>query len=54
MYAYQVLDQTKTNAKFDKKEEEQKLQQTISRNLSGALSELGRGADISDKRYIFF
>ena len=54
VYAYQVLDQTKTNAKFDKKEEEQKLQQTISRNLSGALSELGRSADISDKRYIFF
>ena len=54
IYAYQVLDQTKTDAKFDKKEEEQKLQQGIGRYLSNFTSELMQKADVNDKRYIFF
>jgi len=54
IYAYQVLDQKKNDAKFDQKEEEQKLQQTIARSLGNFQSELIQKADINDKRYIFF
>ena len=54
IYAYQVLDQKKSEAKFDQKEEEQKLQQTIARSLGNFQSELIQKADINDKRYIFF
>lgn len=54
IYAYQVLDQKKSDAKFDQKEEEQKLQQTIARSLGNFQSELIQKADINDKRYIFF
>lgn len=54
VYAYQVLDQKKSDAKFDKKEEEQKLQQTIARNIGNFTNELVQKADVSDKRYIFF
>ena len=54
VYAYQVLDQKKTDVKFDQKQEEQRLQQAIGRNVSGAINELLQKADISDKRYIFF
>ena len=54
VYAYQVLDQTKNDAKFDKKAEEQKLQQGIGRYLSNFTSELMQKADVNDKRYIFF
>lgn len=54
VYAYQVLEQTKTDAKFDKKQEEQRLQQSTARSLSNAIGELMQKADISDKRYIFF
>ncbi len=54
VYAYQVLDQKKTDAKYDKKQEEQKLQQTIARNLGNFTSELVQKANITDNRYIFF
>jgi len=54
VYAYQVLDQKKIEAKFDQKEEEQKLQQSIVRNVSNYTNELLKKANISDKRYIFF
>ena len=54
VYAYQVLDQTKTDVKFNKQEEEQKLQQTIGRSLSNFTSELMQKANVNDKRYIFF
>ena len=54
VYAYQVLDQKKTDAKFDKKEEEQKMQQNISRNIGNFQNELLKNANITDKRYIFF
>ncbi|MBO7120239.1 MAG: SurA N-terminal domain-containing protein [Bacteroidaceae bacterium] len=54
IYAYQVLDQKKTDEKFDKKAEEQKLQQSIARNLGNFTGELMQKANINDKRYIFF
>lgn len=54
VYAYQVLDQKKNDVKYDQKEEEQKLQQTISRNIGNFSNELYKKANISDKRYIFF
>ena len=54
IYAYQVLDQTKSDVKFDKKQEEQKLQQNITRNLGNFIGELMQKADVNDKRYIFY
>ena len=54
VYAYQVLDQKKTDAKYDKKEEEQKLQQSLSRNIGNFTNELYKNANITDNRYIFF
>ena len=54
VYAYQVLDQKKNDVKFDKAQEEQKLQQTIARNLGNFTSELAQKANITDNRYIFF
>ena len=54
VYAYQVLDQKKTDTKFDQKQEEQKLQQNIVRSLGNFQSELLKNANITDKRYIFF
>ena len=54
VYAYQVLDQKKTDAKYDQKQEEQKLQQSMGRNLSNYQAELRQNANINDKRYIFF
>ncbi len=54
IYAYQVLDQKKLDAKYDQKQEEQKLQQTIARSLGNFQNELLQKADISDNRYIFY
>ena len=54
VYAYQVLDQKKLDIKYDQKEEEKKLQQSIARNLGGYFGELFQKADVSDNRYIFY
>jgi len=54
VYAYQVLDQKKLDMKYDQKQEEQKLQQTIARNLGNYQNELYQKADITDNRYIFY
>ena len=54
VYAYQVLDQKKSDVKYDQKEEEQKLQQSIARNLGNFTGELIQKADITDNRYIFY
>jgi peptidyl-prolyl cis-trans isomerase D len=54
IYAYQVLDQKKTDAKFDKKDEEQKLQQSISRSIGNFTNELYKKANVTDNRYIFY
>lgn len=55
VYAYQVLDQKKSEAQFDQKEEEQRLAQAASRNLFTKWQQiLFQKANITDKRYIFF
>ena len=54
VYAYQVLDQKKTGGQFDQKDEEQRLAQSISRNLGNWQAELIRKADITDRRYLFY
>lgn len=54
IYAYQVLDQKKLDLKFDQKQEEQTLQQSMARNLGNYFSELYQKADITDNRYIFY
>ena len=54
VYAYQVLDQKKNDVKYDQKQEESTLQQSISRALSSVTNELYQKANIKDNRYIFF
>lgn len=54
IYAYQVLDQKKLDVKYDQKDEEKKLQQSIARNLGNFTYELVQKADITDNRYIFY
>ena len=54
IYAFQVIDKKKTDAKFDKKQEEQRLMQNVVRNTSNYTGELYQKADITDKRYLFF
>ena len=54
IYAYQVLDQKKTDAKYEKKQEELRLQQNTGRSLGNFMGELVQKANVSDKRYIFF
>lgn len=54
IYAYQVLDQKKLDIKYDQKDEEKKLQQSIARNLGNFTYELVQKADITDNRYIFY
>lgn len=54
IYAFQVVDKKKTDAKFDKKQEEQRLMQNVVRNTSNYTGELYQKADITDKRYLFF
>lgn len=54
IYAFQVIDKKKTDAKFDKKQEEQRLMQNVVRNTGNYTGELYQKADITDKRYLFF
>ena len=54
IYAFQVVDKKKTDAKFDKKQEEQRLMQNVVRNTGNYTGELYQKADITDKRYLFF
>jgi peptidyl-prolyl cis-trans isomerase D len=54
VYAYQVVGQKKLDLKFDQKQEEQTLQQSIARNLGNYQNELLQKADITDTRYIFY
>ena len=54
VYAYQVVDQKKTGASFDLKQEKQTQQQSILRNIGSYNSELYRNANITDNRYIFY
>ena len=54
VYAYQVLDQTKGEAKFDVKQEKQQAAQMSMRALSAFTNELYLKADVQDKRYLFY
>ena len=54
VYAYQVLNQTKTDAKFDAKQEKQQAAQMSMRAISAFTNELYQKADIQDKRYLFY
>ena len=54
VYAYQVLNQTKTDAKFDAKQEKQQAAQMSMRALSAFTNELYLKADVQDKRYLFY
>lgn len=54
VYAFQVLDQTKTDGKFDKKAEETQAAQNMMRGLGSFTNELYLNADVKDHRYLFF
>ena len=54
VYALQVLDKSKLEGKFDKKEEEAQQASAYQRNINGALSYLLRKAKIEDNRYLFY
>lgn len=54
IYAYQVLNQTKTEGSFDAKQEKQQATQTSMRVLNAFTSELYQKADVQDLRYMFY
>ena len=54
VYAYQVLNQTKSDIKFDAKQEKQQCAQMYMRALSAFTNELYLKADVQDKRYLFY
>ena len=54
VYAYQVLNQTKTDAKFDAKQDKQQAAQMSMRGLNAFTNELYLKADVQDKRYLFY
>ena len=54
VYAYQVLNQTKSDVKFDVKQEKQQAAQMSMRALSAFTNELYLKADVQDKRYLFY
>ena len=54
VYAYQVLNQSKTDAKFDAKQEKQQAAQMSMRALGAFTNELYLKADVQDKRYLFY
>jgi peptidyl-prolyl cis-trans isomerase D len=54
VYAYQVLNQTKSDTKFDAKQEKQQAAQMSMRALSAFTNELYLKADVQDKRYLFY
>ena len=54
VYAFQVIDQNKTDGKFDQKAEETQAMQSMLRGLGGFTSELYQKADVKDNRYLFY
>ena len=54
VYAFQVIDQTKTNGKFDKKNEEAQNLQSMLRGLAAFTNDLYLKADVKDNRYLFY
>ena len=54
VYAFQVIDQTKTGGKFDKKNEEAQNLQSMLRGLAAFTNDLYLKADVKDNRYLFY
>jgi peptidyl-prolyl cis-trans isomerase D len=54
VYAYQVLNQSKTDVKFDAKQEKQQAAQMSMRALNAFNNDLYMKADVQDKRYLFY
>lgn len=54
VFAYQVLDQTKTNEKFDQKQEENRSLSIVRRILGNYAATLYQKAEITDNRYLFY
>lgn len=54
VYAFQVIDQTKTDGKFDKKNEEAQNLQSMLRGLAAFTNDLYLKADVKDNRYLFY
>lgn len=54
IYAYEVLESSKKNDKFDQKQEQGILNQKALRSISYFSNELYRNAKVEDNRYLFF
>ncbi len=54
VYAFQVLEQTKLEGKFDRKQEETQQTQGFMRSMSGLMQTLARKAKVTDNRYKFY
>lgn len=54
IYAFQVLNQSKTAGEFDVKKEKAQAAQMLQRALNGFTSELFEEAKVEDNRYIFY
>ncbi len=54
VYAFQVLNQTKRNGKFDKEQEEQQLSTSYMRSTNNVVGVLLRSANVQDNRYKFY
>lgn len=54
VYAFQVLDQSKTAGEFDKKKEEKTAAQMLMRTLNSFMADLYDKANVEDYRYLFF
>lgn len=54
VYAFQVLEQTKTGGEYDKKKEEKSAAQALMRTLGNFTSDLYEKANVEDHRYLFY
>lgn len=54
VYLFQVTNRTKSSAKFNDNEEEQKLRQKYMQFASSFMNELYLNANVKDNRYLFF
>ncbi len=54
VYAFQVLEQKKNEAKFDQKQEESQLASSYMRGMSGLMNVLVKKAKVEDNRYKFY
>ncbi len=54
VYAFQVLEQTKTAGEFDKKKEERSTAQALMRTLGNFTADLYEKANVEDHRFLFY